>query len=394
LTTPLQSSAQIESVQDAVRFLHRHRISLGVDRQEFENVVRYLDSSYDVTKGQSRIARRIESWWISARYRDLARYAAEGVDATRRLLRRIADFTSEVAELDPPREVERYVDDIRSILDTLDLERYRTGRGVGLLDVDRVLRFRHRADLSRLLDRAAELDALCSMAEAMRRHHLTLPALVEADQFQLEGSGIRHLFVEEAVENPVRVSGGETLVFLTGPNMAGKTTYLKAVAVAIHLAHCGMAVPARSMRFTPVEALVTSLRPEDNLRAGLSFFMAEVLRVKEVATRLASGQRVFVLFDEIFRGTNVRDALEASKTVIQGLARTRSSGFILSSHLIELADDLADNPTVRFAHFEGKIVEGTARYEFRLKDGVSRQRFGVHLLNQEGVADLLEAIPA
>jgi DNA mismatch repair protein MutS len=394
LTSPMRSVRHIEAVQDSVRFLGHHRIRLDLERGLFEKVVRYLDSSYDVLQGRSRIARTLESWWMAVRYKDLIKHAAGGVAATRRLLGGIEELTSRITELEPPREVTRYVDDIQSILDGLDLSTDSVGGGVRLLDADRSLRYRHHGDLTRLLDLVAELDALCSMAEAARRHGLTLPSFQKGDTFQLEGSGLRHLFVEEAVENPVRVSGGETLVFLTGPNMAGKTTYLKAVAVALHLAHCGMAVPARSLRLTRVDALLTSLRPEDNLRAGLSFFMAEVLRVKDVATRLAEGQRLFVLFDEIFRGTNVRDALEASKTVIQGFARAGSSGFILSSHLVELADDLAGNPAVRFEHFEGHIVEGTAQYEFRLKEGVSRQRLGVHLLNQEGVADLLAAIPA
>ena len=86
--------------------------------------------------------------------------------------------------------------------------------------------------------------------------------------------------------------------------------------------------------------LFTSLNPKDNLRSGLSYFFAEIMRVKEAATFLAEGRRALVIFDEVFKGTNVRDALEASAAVILGFAKARQSGFMFSSHLTELVDVL------------------------------------------------------
>ncbi len=194
------------------------------------------------------------------------------------------------------------------------------------------------------------------------------------------------------MKNRFRLSDGESLVFLTGPNMAGKTTYLKAAGLALLLAHAGMGVPADSLRFSPVDCLFTSIGTGDDMRAGLSQFMAEVVRVREVATILARGYRAFVLFDEVFRGTNLHDALEASKAVMRGFARCGSSGFVFSSHLVELVDELEDLDSVRFAYFDGEIADGAARYTYELKDGYSAQRLGLQLLRQEGVPDLLRQI--
>src|SRR5262249_49489295 len=132
----------------------------------------------------------------------------------------------------------------------------------------------------------------------------------------------------------------------------------------------------------------------DNLRAGLSYFLAEVLRVKAAATILAEGRRALVLFDEVFKGTNVRDALDASAEVILGFARARRSGFIFSSHLTELVDVLAPAGTIRFCYFDGDIVAGLPHYAYQLREGVSTKRFGLVLLRQAQVPELMARISA
>ena len=230
------------------------------------------------------------------------------------------------------------------------------------------------------------------MAIATRTLGWSIPELVASDGFVLEGEGLSHPFLDDPVENPITIAGNEPVVFLTGPNMAGKTTYLRAAALCVLLAQVGMGVPARELRLAPVEVLLTSLNPSDDLRAGLSFFQAEVLRVRDAAEHLARGDRCFVLFDEVFKGTNVKDALEASALVIRGFARASGSGFVFSSHLAELEGELATDDRVRFHCFEGRLEGGAARYSYRLEDGISAQRFGLHLLREAGIADRLEEI--
>ena len=105
-----------------------------------------------------------------------------------------------------------------------------------------------------------------------------------------------------------------------------------------------------------------------------------------------ASNRTLVLFDEVFRGTNVKDALDASRMVIRGFARSRNNGFLFSSHLVELAEILEEEPSIFFGFFEGRIEDQQARYEFQLKEGVSQQRFGLQLLGQEGVPELLGSL--
>jgi DNA mismatch repair ATPase MutS len=153
-----------------------------------------------------------------------------------------------------------------------------------------------------------------------------------------------------------------------------------------------MGVPARGVRLTPVDALFTSLNPADNLREGLSFFLAEVMRVKAAATILAEGRRALVIFDEVFKGTNVRDALDASAQVILGFARSRRSGCIFSSHLAELVEPLRESRSIQYCYFDGEIVGGQPHYAYQLREGISDKRLGLHLFMQAQVPELLARI--
>ncbi len=139
---------------------------------------------------------------------------------------------------------------------------------------------------------------------------------------------------------------------------------------------------------------LSSLNPVDNLKEGVSCFMAEVLRVRDAARLVTSGRRSLVLFDEVFKGTNVRDALDASSQVILGFANSRLSGSIFSSHLSELAHGFADHPSIRLRRFDGEVVDGEPRFGYTLEPGVSEMRMGLLLLEQARVPELLRAIGA
>jgi hypothetical protein len=383
----------IRRVQDGVRFLDEERIRFVLDHRLVREVTAYLESSWDSGSHGTGLRFVLEAVLVSIRYPDLLRHAREGVANTRRFVGLLVRFLRRIESKDPPPEVARPVSNLLALIDRLQLEKLGGGRRPWtVFRADRFLRMERRGDMQRLLHLVSELDALMAMAEALEAFGLTLPEVVDEPRFTLEGEGIVHPFLPAPVANPVQVSGGESLVFLTGPNMAGKTTYLKAVAVSAYLAHVGMGVPASRLRISTLDGVMTSITPEENLRGGLSFFMAEVERVREVAEAVAGGGRILAMFDEVFRGTNVADARDASRLVILGFARSRTSGFVFSSHLVELAEDLRMESSVRFAFFEGRIEEGRARYDFRLREGVSSQRLGLQLLAERRVPDLLKEL--
>jgi DNA mismatch repair ATPase MutS len=243
--------------------------------------------------------------------------------------------------------------------------------------------------MKRVLAALAELDALISMAEVTRELRFCYPEVLTTDGCGFSIAALHHPVLTEPVPNDIELGGDGRLVFLTGPNMAGKTTLLKAVGIAVYLAHLGMGVPARRMQFTPVSCLMSSINTEDNIRRGYSYYFAEVQRIRDIAQRLATGNRCVVLCDEVFKGTNVHDALDASLAVIRGFAARTTSCFIVSSHLVELVADLVKVPGIRLHCFEAEILDGEPRYDYRLRPGHSNQRLGLLLLERAGVVDLL-----
>jgi DNA mismatch repair protein MutS len=390
LQQPSSDVNVIQRTQDAVKFLGRHPGIVRLSQASVEAVARYIGSNIAIDD-DSFLPARVEYAWMAIRYRDLLNEITAGVRATNGFFTHIARVCEAIEERNPPPALAELAASIEATARAVLRSPARSG---SVLGADRAIRSGLRSDIATSLDLIGELDALNSMAAASAALEWVMPELVDSDTFVLDAEGVYHPFVPHAVANPCRLSGGEPMVFLTGPNMAGKTTYLRSVALVVLLAQIGMAVPATRVRVSPVEALFTSLNPADNLRAGLSYFLAEVMRVKEAAAILADGRRALIIFDEVFKGTNVRDALDASAEVILGFANARRSGIIFSSHLVELVDVLEANRAIRFYCFDGDIHDGVPHYSYELQDGVSDKRFGVLLLRQAEVPQLIQRISA
>ena len=148
-------------------------------------------------------------------------------------------------------------------------------------------------------------------------------------------------------------------------------------------------MPAKTFSFVPVQRLLTSISLSDNLADGISFFRAEALRIKAVAQALAEGSRTIAIMDEPFKGTNVKDALDASFEVIRELAGKQDSLFVISSHLIELEESLNAVAHIDYGYFEAQEHGPELAFDYRVRQGVSAQRLGVRVLHEEGVFDLL-----
>ena len=126
----------------------------------------------------------------------------------------------------------------------------------------------------------------------------------------------------------------------------------------------------------------------------MSFFRAEGLRIKAIAQALADGYRVIALMDEPFKGTNVKDAFDASRAVMERFASKANCLFMFSSHLIELSEQLGGLDQVDCRNFEAQENAGKLSFEYVLRAGVSSQRLGMRVLHEEGIFELLDGIQA
>ncbi|MAM70287.1 MAG: hypothetical protein CMP91_03975 [Gammaproteobacteria bacterium] len=258
-----------------------------------------------------------------------------------------------------------------------------------VMRIDQIFRVYAKSAVHRLLQIIYEIDALVALADVTRKHGFNLPQVEDRPLF-MQGEDLVHPFIKNPVPNPLKLDQEKRMLFLTGPNMAGKTTYMRACAVSYYFAHLGMGVPAKSFRFSPAQKLFSSISLSDNLNDGISFFRAEALRMKDIAQAIADGYRVIGLMDEPFKGTNIKDALDASQQILNRFAEKQDCLFIFSSHLIELSENIINSEQIDCRYFEAGEQEGELQFEYILAKGVSTQRLGMRVLEEEGVFKLLD----
>lgn len=165
--------------------------------------------------------------------------------------------------------------------------------------------------------------------------------------------------------------------------MAGKSTTLKAIAITVWLAHCGLPVPAVSMTCPVFDGIYTSINLPDSLRDGRSHFMAEILRIKEVLQKAKSGKRCLIILDEMFRGTNAQDAFEASVAVNEILKKYLHCSFLISTHILEYAQHFEKDKTCCFYYMDSKIENGQFLCSYQLRQGISEAKVGYWLVKKE-----------
>lgn len=254
------------------------------------------------------------------------------------------------------------------------------------------LREVHKHAIQELMDIYSRLDAWYSMAMAVKHYNLAFPEFTEQATPVIEAGGLYHILLQNPVPYDLTISQENNFLFLTGANMAGKSTLIKSVGAAVFLAHIGMGVPARSMRLTLFDGLISNINVVDNIVKGESFFFNEVQRIRNTVEKVSNGQKWLVLIDELFKGTNVQDAMRCSLAVIQGLLKVKSSLFILSTHLYEIGEELSSMPSITFKHFETTIEGDTLSFSYQLKEGISKDRLGYFILKKEKVVEMLERL--
>lgn len=255
---------------------------------------------------------------------------------------------------------------------------------------DNLFRVRERAKVAQLLQHIYYLDVyLCVAGVAVERKFI-FPVATEKGECQLKLEGVYHPSLQHPVGNTIWMDAKEQVIFLTGANMAGKSTFLRSVSTAVYLAHMGFPVAAASMEFSVMDGMYTTINLPDNLGIGASHFYAEVLRVKKVAAELGRGKSLFVVFDELFRGTNVKDAHEATVAITSAFARKRNSMFIISSHIVEAGEDLQRQSTIGFLYLPTRMNGHTPEYTYTLEEGITDDRHGMIIIRNEGILDTLK----
>jgi DNA mismatch repair protein MutS len=320
-------------------------------------------------------------------------------------VRHFADFyrglrqlSTLVRDTDLPRPLSYYIDRIDTILADEPLSRLvEAAPGAPFTIYENLyfafhLRGRYKTITLELVDIFGRLEAWYSMGLAMRHFRMQFPTFTESQKPMFNARGLYHVLLSTPVAYDLVMDPAQNFVFLTGANMAGKSTLIKAVGAAVYLAHIGMGVPAHSMELSLFDGLLSNINVEDNIIKGESYFYNEVQRIKNTVVKINDGKKWLILIDELFKGTNVQDAMKCSLTVIKGLVKMPNSLFILSTHLYEIADELRVFPNIAFKYFETEFENDQLSFSYQLRDGVSNDRIGYVILRREKVVELLESL--
>jgi DNA mismatch repair protein MutS len=243
----------------------------------------------------------------------------------------------------------------------------------------------HIVPLQRIARALALLDGLCSFADAALRLDYRQPQFVAEPVLEIIGG--RHPVVEKQVDhfvaNDTRLAPTRRLLLITGPNMGGKSTYMRQVALIVLLAHCGCFVPAATARIGPVDALFTRLGAADDLASGRSTFMVEMTEAAAIL-HAATGKSL-VLIDEIGRGTSTFDGLALAFAIARHLVEKNRCRTLFATHYFEMTRLAQDYPECANVHLDA--IEHGQRIVFlhALEEGPASQSYGIQVAALAGI---------
>lgn len=261
-----------------------------------------------------------------------------------------------------------------------------------MLSYAQFIRFHYKNQFFELIDIYSRIDAYLSLSIACKKYEFAFPEVSVSEQPFIEAAGLYHPLLQTPVSYDVEMSRDKNFLFLTGANMAGKSTFIKAVGVSIYLTHIGMGVPAKKMQLSLFDGLLSNINVVDNIIKGESYFFNEVQRIRNTIEKISDGRNWLILIDELFKGTNVQDAMKCSSTVIEGLLKMKNVLFILSTHLYEIGEPLKQFQNIQFRYFETSVSNEQLVFSYQLKEGISNDRLGYLILRREGVVELLEKL--
>jgi len=251
--------------------------------------------------------------------------------------------------------------------------------------------FEIKQELISFMDAMAEFEALSSLANIK----IDLPEYNFADIKDAGGpqilklNGVIHPLIkyEKAVDNSLIFDENLDIAIITGSNMSGKSTFLKSAAISIILSLAGAPARVKSMELTPF-VIITDIRITDSIKAGISHFYSELLRVKAVTDKLASVNNVFAIFDELFHGTNSRERLALCQATLQYLQKSGGK-FVMATHDRELTSlgDTAAATAVRNYHFEEKMEGLESVFTYKLAAGPVQMVNAVKLAQKCGLPE-------
>ncbi|MFA5984271.1 MAG: DNA mismatch repair protein MutS [Methylococcaceae bacterium] len=232
----------------------------------------------------------------------------------------------------------------------------------------------------------AELDVLANFAERADKLGLSQPTLLDKPGIQIEAG--RHLVVEQVSDSPfiandLSLSNQRRMLVITGPNMGGKSTYMRQAAIIVILAHIGCYVPAKSAAIGPVDKIFTRIGASDDLASGRSTFMVEMSETANILHNATS--KSLILMDEIGRGTSTFDGLSLAWACADYLAKETRAFTLFATHYFELTSLADEQKSIYNLHLDAIEHGDKIIFLHAVKEGAANQSYGLQVAALAGV---------
>ncbi len=395
---PLTDADEINRRTAIFRYFKTHALEFPGDSEELEEIDQYIGNA-DRTSWFVNLLLlcKMKSLELISKDEHFGIWRA-GMEATIHFLRESKAFLERVNEdiADNPLE-ER----VKWGLDLLNNKAFArlledTTRPLSfgqMFSVDRLLRSVWLKPLQELLGLFCEIDLYIVVGRVAREYDFCFAEAMKEGEVSIEIKGLHHPCIRKAVSNDLSITRQKNIFFLTGANMAGKSTLMKSFGIAVYMAHMGFPVAASKMRFAVQDGMYTSINVPDNINMGYSHFYAEVLRVKKVAIEVSLSKRLVVIFDELFKGTNVKDAYDATYAVTSALAKRHACSFMISTHIIEVGHELGKNcDNATFAYLPTVMNGSVLTYTYKLEPGITNDKHGMIIINNERIVELIREV--
>jgi hypothetical protein len=245
---------------------------------------------------------------------------------------------------------------------------------------------RNRKNITDWFEALGQLEALNSFSGLSFNHpEWCFPSFTE-NYFSISATQVGHPLINttKRVDNPIIMKSRQELMLITGSNMAGKSTYLRSIGVNTVLAMAGAPVCAATFILSPVQ-LISSMRISDNLEESTSTFYAELKKLKTIIERVNSGEKIFILLDEILRGTNSLDRHTGSVALVKQLIKHQAA-CIIATHDVALAKLITEYPdNILNYHFDVQVEKDELYFDYKLKEGICTSLNASILMKKIGI---------
>jgi len=387
-------SSDIEDItlrRDSIKYFYTHKVELDIRNEELDLIEFYLKS--DKRKSRNNPIDAVTDY-ITRNSSNEYYIIKTGLKYLIKLSKYISGFISDNTSDNTPAYLAVIFERITTIIEEGLLKQaiLLNGNNLKFFQVNRLdqaFRGEEKENIHTLLQLIYELDIYENASMVALKLGLSFPVYENEKNMQVSLTGLFHPAITNPIKNDVVFDKDQNLIFLTGSNMAGKSSLLKSLGLVIYLSHLGFPVPADHMKTTIFNGLVTTINLPDDISQGLSHYYSEIRRVKQVSLQLVENDRMFVIFDELFRGTNVKDAFDASLLIISELSHIKNSAFFISTHIVELAKELKKFDNISFRYLETFFKQDKPVFTYRLAEGIGKEHLGMFIVQNEGIVDII-----